>query len=616
MTIDKKRFTIFGIFTAVFVILIIWKFFSVMVISEPYENSWRASTTIERGSIWDRNGEILAMSDQLYSVSASVKNIDNIERTALLLDPIVDIRASKLVEKLKSGSGFVWIRRKLSTSQSDEILKKIDEGLLPGINLTPEYGRTYPKRNIASHVLGYTNTDDLGISGMEKQYNNYLYPNPTTDDKDILYGNDLYLSIDINVQYMAEKLAKKAYKDNKADAVMILVMEAKTGDFLAVSSYPDFDPNNWQDYSSDERYARPFVFAYEPGSVFKVFSIASFLQADSISPSSTFFCNGYYERVFDNGEPVHINCLGIHGSVDPLHILKYSCNAGAAYASETISNNDFYFMLTQFGYGQTTAMDFPWESNGLLHDIENWSLRTKQTISFGQEILVSAVQVVTAATVFANDGQLLEPHIVKKIVNPESQVLVQNRRKVVAEVMTLAKVNEILDYMTVATNKRARIEGVSVASKTGTAEAIDPDTGTYSEDRVVSSCLALFPSEDPEVIVYVVIDYPKGKDIYGGIIAAPVVGALGEELVGYLGIPRKNEKILLHSGTVHLKKPTEIVVNDTLPNLIGLSKKEIGKLFLDDRIELHVFGDGWVISQNPAPGTPIGDEIVVELVLE
>ena len=619
MIINKGRFAIFGIISAVFILLILWKFFSLMILSDPGESYWSESTDVERGPIWDRNGEILAMQVQLQSLATWRPDLGNKEKISFLLSGIIDMPEGEINQILQGETGFDWIKRKLSATESKKIEELIDAEDLPGIILRPEYGRIYPKKDIAGYIIGFTGMDNHGSAGLEFWYDDYLSPKPKSGEEGTVYGNQLYLTIDINLQYLAEQTAQKTLEKYDADNVMILVMDAKNGDFLAIASYPGFDPNNNENWNENDIFGPPFAFAYEPGSVFKVFSISSFLQTNSITPNDEFFCNGYYEKDFGNGVIESIDCLGNHGSVNAQKIIMESCNAGAAYASEQIDKESFYNTLTLFGFGSQTSLPYPGESNGILAYWEDWSGMTKPTIAMGQGISVSAVQLITAATVLTNNGQLLEPHIVDRIVSPKGEIIQQTNRKIAADVMSPENAREMLSYMITATSpsgtaRRAAIEGIVVAAKTGTAEVWDRNIGNYSEKEFIASCLGILPASDPELIVYVVIDYPKKESFYGGVIAAPVVGQIGEELVTYLGIPRDDEEIVYHSGSVTIYGMDKIEIGDIVPDLLGFSKRDLAAIILDDRFDVIINGNGWVISQSPPAGTPIGEK--TKLILE
>ena len=399
---------------------------------------------------------------------------------------------------------------------------------------------------------------------------------------------------------------------------MLLVMEAMTGDFLAYAAAPDFNPNSYRDFPAPDRTNRPATAAYEPGSVFKIFSISSFLELDGIGSHSEFLCRGFYENP-DIPDP--ISCLGTHGLVTPTEIIKFSCNAGAAYASETVDSRAFYDLIRRFGFGTATNLPLPGESNGLLESPTQWSARTKPTLAFGQEISTSAVQIITGATVFANDGVLLEPHVVKKVVSPDGKIVETFGRKPVAEVLSPSNARAMLAMMETTTAadgtaRRAAVEGIRMSAKTGTAQVFDPATGTYSSDNFVASCLAIFPSDNPEIIVYVVIQNPGAGEYLGGRIAAPIVKAMSEEVVQYLGMPREGQTVLSHSGVVRVNPGDTIRIGDTVPDLSGLSKRQLLPLLEDARFKLSIVGDGWVVRQTPSPGTEVREGMLMTLELE
>ncbi len=310
-----------------------------------------------------------------------------------------------------------------------------------------------------------------------------------------------------------------------------------------------------------KRINKPLNFAYEPGSVFKIFSIASSLDLGGINRDTVFHCNGYYELEPENSDPIKIKCLGHHGDVTPETILKFSCNSGAAYAAETISDDAFYQMLKMFDFGTKTNLPLPGETKGILRDYRDWSIRSKPTISFGQEISVSAMQMVKAATVFANKGMMLQPHIVKKVLSHDGKLLDENIREPIRQVLLPETADEVLAMMLSVskhdggTGWRAAVDGVDMSVKTGTAQLLDRETGKYSEKSFISSCMAIFPQEDPEIILYNVIVNSKKKSIYGGVISAPLVGDIADHIVSYRGIPRKGDLVVDHSGRVVLTKP-------------------------------------------------------------
>ena len=610
------RFGFILIVLSVVVLLILWRYISLMLLSAPGTATSQDLRVIERGPILDRNGRVLAIQTQLSSVTVWKPELDDSEAAISILSDILDMSFEAIRDIFSSGRSFSYIKRKVSERENKAITDAKSEGFLSGIYLQKEYDRTYPEQELASHVLGIVGVDNEGLEGLELVLNDLLSP-PLIGDANS-YGNQVFLTLDINVQYTTEKLAQKTFESNQAEAVMLLVMDAKTGDILGYASQPTFNPNSYNSFPSNNRLNRPAKSAYEPGSVFKVFSLASFINLGGIGPNSRFVCNGFYEHP-DIAEP--IKCLGVHGQVGPFDIIKFSCNAGAAYASEQVESEEFYAQLRLFGFGAETDLPFPGESNGLLNSTPYWSTRTKPTLAFGQEISTSAVQIITAATVFTNQGMLLEPHIIKKVVTPDGRVANTYDRKVIRRAISSDAAKTMLSMMEGATQPGgtavlAAVDGVRVAAKTGTAQLYNRETGTYSEDEVVASCLSILPVDDPQLLIYVMIEKPKAGEIYGGRIAAPVVSELASELIPYLGIPKDSDVVIHHTGAIRIIEAPELRIDDALPDFTGLSKRQLLPLFDQKIVQVRIQGEGWVVQQTPAPGTRIRKDMLIVLELK
>ncbi len=619
--IANKRFKILIIIIGLFLTALIVRYASIMVFSRQDGGSGPGpDSRVERGPILDRKGRILAIQTRLYNVSAWTPNVEDPADCARILSEILDMNAADLEAKLKGPPQFKYIKRKITPTESEVIKKLLAEGQLPGIQLEEDFGRNYPEKELASHVIGYTGTDNKGLDGIEYTLDDFLSPDSGDNDGgDQIYGNQVFLTIDINIQYRINEIAERTLAENKAESVMILVMDAESGEILSYSSLPAFDPNRFNEFDQRARYNRPVSFIYEPGSVFKIFSIASLFDLGGIDTNDYFDTNGRYHREFENGETFTITDLANYGRINAREIIKYSSNVGAAYASERVGKDLFYEKLTEFGFGETTGIALNGEEAGLLSPPGSWSARSKPTIAMGQEIGVTAVQVLTGATVFANDGVLLRPQIVKKIVSPSGKTVFTFKREPVRRVTAPETARTMLSFMNTAvsengTARLARADGFSISAKTGTAQVWSPETGDYSEDRFIPSCLGIFPTEDPKLIVYVVIENPRGDSYYGGRIAAPVVKECAEFLVPYMGIPREGDR--------EIALPRQIAVNvaelpefdRVIPDFTGLPKKTLLPLFERDDIRVRMSGEGWVVGQSPPPGTEI--ETGMELILE
>ena len=316
-----------------------------------------------------------------------------------------------------------------------------------------------------------------------------------------------------------------------------------------------------------------------------------------------------------------IACLGVHGRVTIRDIIIKSCNAGAAYAADQLGANAFYDRLQDYGFGARTGAGNPGETVGYLIPPDRWSARTKPTISMGQEISVSALQMVQAASAVANDGFLVPPRIVSRIVSPRGETIrafeAGPGRRVLKPETARAMRSYMVDVTSdIGTGWRANIGDLSLAVKTGTAQIIDPGTRAYSPTDFIASCIALLPAESPSLILYLAIIKPKGESYLGGRIAAPPIREAAEALVDYLGIPRGRNPQMSHPGSISLPPPLSPVVGSVVPNFSGYAKRELLPLLLRDDIRLEISGDGWVRRQSPPPGSPLDRDTVIVLELE
>jgi cell division protein FtsI (penicillin-binding protein 3) len=621
----RRRLIVFaGLLGAVAVALIVKLFQLTVVVPAREGGESLVLPEVERGAILDRQGKILAVTTREQTVSSWVPGITAPDETAEILSRVLGIPLADIRENWRRHPGYAVVKRKVSAAEAAAIRSARDSGKLAGVRLEDEFGRFYPEGRLASHVVGYVGVDNVPWDGIEYTFNDELAPQPVGTDPGTVFGNQVFLTIDVNIQYMVEKVARLAMSATKADSLIVLVMDARTGELLAYSSLPDFDPNEFQKESPqvDRRSLvnTPLAAAYEPGSVFKIFSISSLLDLGAITPESRFFCPGYYEKRLKDGSTVRINCIRQHGEVTPQLILKYSCNAGAGYASDTADPDSFAQMLVRFGFGKPTGLPLLGETPGLLRKPSQWSARSKPTIAMGQEMSASAIQVITAASAIANGGVLLKPLIVRKIVSPEGKVLKDFGREPLWEVVTPATAREVLAMMETATEaggtaRRAAIPGIRISAKTGTAQVASRETGKYSEKDFVASLIGIFPTDDPRLIVYVVIQNPRGESYYGSTIAAPVFHDVAVGLSDYLGIAREGSTIVTHPGELEIKLPRKIDISTVMPDLIGTPKRLLLPLLLRTDLAVRIEGSGSVVRQQPAPGTKLekGQTILLEL---
>lgn len=613
-----RRLVAVSVFLLGAVMVIVGQYAGIMLGSDTSSGPREVSVPrVERGPILDREGRVLAIHTELDTVTAWTPDVEDPEAIASLLAAILDVSADELLERLMSRQGFVILQRTITPTQSREIKEGLDSGALPGILLRPDLGRTYPEGEVASTIVGYVGVDNRGLGGIEYTLDALLSPSPTSDGSTMIFGNQVFLTIDTNVQFTLENMARDALETHDADSVMIVAMDARNGELVSMVSLPHFDPNSFADYPETRRRNKAVSMIYEPGSVFKVFSLAAFLELGGIGLSDYFNTSGSYRN---QTADFRITDLGDYGRINAEGIIKYSSNVGAAYASETVTSDSFYRVLKDFGFGERTGITLNGEERALLRRPAAWSGRSQQTIAIGQEIGVTAIQMVTAATAFANNGVLLRPRIVRKIVSPEGRTIEFFDREPVREVLSPSTAQLMLDLMESATEpdgtaRRLQVEGIRVSAKTGTAEVYDPEIGTYSSENFVASCLAVFPTDNPQLIVYAVIVHPRGESIYGGRIAVPLVRDVAAFLVNYRGIPRQGEQVAKHDGRIAATLPALPEFSRTVPDLSGLPKRSLLPLIDADGLDVVINGNGWVVEQTPPAGTPLrrGMTITVEL---
>ena len=611
----KKRFLIFITCLAALALYVLIRYVAVMMNPPGTRLFPQEQELAERGPILDRNGRILALQTRLGNVSVWRPDITGMDELVVELSPILEMGETDIRRKiLDSPSDFLYLKKQAEQSALQKIRSARSQGRLNGVNIEPVMGRLYPEKTLASQLIGFTGSGNNGLGGIEYSFDAELAP------RDGNNGNQVILTIDTNIQHILEGIAGKTLEENMAAAVMLIAADPRTGDILGAASLPGFDSNDIRASTEEERMDRTAIWAYEPGSVFKVFSIASLLESGAITGNDYFFCDGHYERTTSRGERTVINCVSVHGRVNARDIIVYSCNTGAAYASDRMRAEPFRKALTIFGFGEKTGAGNPGETSGFFRDVRSWSERSKPTIAMGQEIAVSALQIIQAATAVANDGILVPPRVVSRVVSDDGAVEREYRSGPARRILSAETAREMRRYMAEGTaglgiGRNARVSDLALAVKTGTAQIIDSETRAYSEQDYIASCLALLPAEDPSLIIYVAIVRPRGDHFFGARIAAPAIRETAEALIDYLGIPRDRSPQASHSGRLVIPSSGEPFIGERIPDFTGFPKRSLVPLLLRDDLVLDIRGEGWVRRQLPPPGTPFtrGMTIVLEL---
>lgn len=619
VSISKKRIFLFLVFLCIFAVFVLSKF---ALTAWGYQGGSSVSDMItERGPILDRNGRVLAVQTMRYNLCVTLASVSDPEELKNLIAPVVEMTPEEIQKIFDSASPvFTYIKKDLNQEQADSLKKIIEDNNISGVKLEPVQGRIYPEKSMAAHVIGFLGKDGKGLEGMEFQFNDILSPD-LLSGKRMSYGDQLFLTIDANLQFSLEKLVQESMDKTKADGAMLLVVSAKTGEILAYVSNPSFDLNNYGKASVLQRINLPAVYAYEPGSVFKVFSVASLLELGGIVDESSFKCTGVFEQTAPNGETFRIRCYNgaAHGIVHPREILQYSCNVGLSQASMTVGSKEFYDKLRELGFGSQTGIELGGETNGIFRPVSKWSLRSKPTIAFGQEISVSALQMVSAATSLANKGNRLQLTLVSKIQDHEGNIISKHTPKVVSKPFSEDTVNKVLSYMETTGLKgsgwRALVGDVPMGVKTGTAQMTDIETGKYSEEDITSSCMALFPVDDPEIILYSVVIKAKG-DTLGSHIAAPLIKNAANVVIDYLAMERESALSVTHQGVISLPESQTLEMEDKVPDFTGMSKRALASLLGNKAYKIQIYGEGYVYKQNPPAGTAVTEGMEIELYLQ
>ncbi|GMV50992.1 penicillin-binding protein 2 [Nitrospirales bacterium NOB] len=501
-----------------------------------------------RGTIYDRNSKVLAMNMDVPSVFGVPTSLGNPGQTARDLSPILHVKTTEIEKKLKQEKHFVWLARKLEPEQG----RRLERLSLDGVGVVMEGRRFYPKGPLLSHVLGFAGMDDRGLEGVELRYEQYLRGEKRSvvlqrdalgravfpkglNEEGAAAGHSLTLTVDEVIQYIAEKELDESVSRSNAKSGTIIVMDPKTGEVLAMAVSPRFDPNAVGALVPDRWRNRALTDTYEPGSTMKTVIAAAALEEKVMAPDS--MINGENGRLSIANTVIHDHEK--MGWMSFAQMIQKSSNIGAAKVGMALGEWRVFDYLKEFGFGEKSGIDLPGEASGLLRSPRQWGKRSVASISMGQEVGVTPLQMVTAISAIANGGVLMKPHIVSEIRNAKGQLVAQTlpqaKRRVISTETARTLTTLLEGVVTQGTGAKAAIPGYRVAGKTGTAQKVDPRTGAYSSTLLVGSFVGYVPAENPRLAMIVVIDEPRGEG-WGGVVAAPVFRRVGEQVLNYLGV--------------------------------------------------------------------------------
>jgi cell division protein FtsI (penicillin-binding protein 3) len=511
------------------------------------------NVSAKRGIIYDRQGHELAMSIQVDSAFAVPTEIPDLPNTISLITRITGEDARMVLADCRAHKTFCWVARKGSA----ETIERIRSLNLQGIHFQKESKRFYPKRELAAQVLGYVGTDDEGLSGIEREYDEQLQGKPgkmliSVDarkkwfgriEKEPEAGDNVVLTVDEKIQYIAERELEQAMKDTQAIAGTVIVENPRTGEILALANRPTFNPNVKKEIRNEALKNRAVSDIYEPGSTFKLVTIAGALQEKLTRPDELFDCQ--MGSIVING--MRIRDAKPHGVLSVADVLAESSDVGSVKIALRLGEDRFYNYIRAFGFGQQTGIELPGETRGMTKPVNRWSKVSIGAISIGQEIGVSAVQLAALASTFANDGVRVSPRIVATTTVPQSapQLVTfhpQNEQRVISP-MVAAQMRQMMQRVVLSphgTGRRAILEGYTSAGKTGTGQKVDPATGAYSRTKYVGSFAGFAPINNPAITVAVILDSAVGPH-QGGQVAAPVFQRITQQVLEYLHVPHDLE---------------------------------------------------------------------------
>lgn len=502
----------------------------------------------KRGDILDSKGNVLASSVKKYNVFLDPQVIEDFYRLkSVLSENGIKIKEKNLNEFGKTA--YVPIAFNTDAKFIDEIKK----AKLRGIGFESKYTREYPEGRLLVHILGITGFDGNGVAGIEKTYNEILSGKSIITknirdgrghiirdkfiDKTKVCGQNVKLSIDRTIQFIAEQELRKAFDKYKAKKAICIIQNPKTGNILAMVSLPDFDySTKIKDIEVLKNSAISDI--YEPGSTFKIVTVSAALEQGEIKPSDVFYLeNGKYRIANHVIKDSHK--IGDYASLSKA--MEQSSNIAMVKIAQKLGKENFYKYIKKFGFYSLTGIDLPGEAKGLLMDIKKWNILSLPTISFGQGIGVTAIQIINAFSAIANDGVLIKPSV---LIIEETDIEAHNPNEIrrVVSVETAQVVKKLLkSVVDSGTGKSAKVSGYTVGGKTGTAQKFDPKTKTYSSKYYVASFCGMVPAMNPEVVILVIIDEPKGTSYYASSVASPVFANIAKRTLEYLNIEKDDK---------------------------------------------------------------------------
>lgn len=625
-TKQNNRIKLIFVISSTLLLFVLVKVFYIEVIEydklyDLANELWSRNLTVQadRGKILDRNGLVIVdniTTVGLYLVPSQIKDK---EKTSTELSKILNVSYEEMYKHINKKTSIERVHPE-GRNLSHEIADKINELNIDGVYLLKESKRNYPYKEVLSHVIGYTGIDNQGLSGLELKYDKIL----TGTNGNIKYysdgkgnrlslseiyeepinGKDVYLTIDLNIQLSLENELKKAYEKYNADGAIGIVMNPNTGEILAMTSLPSFNPENYQKYSEEVINRNLAIWSnFEPGSTFKIITLASSINEGIVN---------VFEDTFNDTGSIKVSSSTLHcwkrkghGLQTYVQVAENSCNPGFVTLGLKLGKDKLFKYINEFGFGKKTGIDLNGEATGILFNKDKIGPVELATTAFGQGISVTAIQQVTAVSGVVNGGTLYTPYIVSKIDNQKNNPIIKKQNIITKETSDLVKY--VLESVVAnGSGRNAYIENYRVGGKTGTAQKVGTN-GQYMQDNYVLSFIGFMPADNPEYVIYIALDNPKGVTQYGGVASAPIAKNVLKDIISIHDI--KEDK----NGIPKTYKWDDTIY-ETIPNIIGKSKKEASSLLKNFNIEFVGNGNN-VIDSSPSENERVKQGSTIKVLL-
>ena len=629
---DKHfRIRIVVLFVTLLLIAVILKVFYIQVFQYQKLNSlandlWQRNLPItpDRGLILDRNGKVLASNittTSLYLVPNQIKNKEEVAKT---LSEILGVSYEEMYKHVSKKTSIERVHPE-GRQLSFEIADKINSYNYDGVYLLKEAKRYYPYDDLLSHVLGYVGIDNQGLSGLELKYDEELTGtsgsikyysdakgnrlNKAEEYKEAISGNNVYLTIDLDLQQSVERELDNAVAKYNPEHALAIAMNPKTGEILAMASRPSYNPNEYQTYTQEVLSRNlPIWMTYEPGSTMKITTLSAAINEGVVN----LFTDTFYDSGSINVDGATIHCWksGGHGAQTFLNVVENSCNPGFVNLGFRLGKEKLFQYIKDFGFGEKTGIDLTGEAKGILFDLDKVGNVELATTAFGQGVSVTPIQQVRSVSAAVNGGTLYQPYIVKRVENATTKETISEInptavRQVITEESSKLVRFALENVVAHGSGRNAYIENYRIGGKTGTAQKVN--NGRYMVGNYILSFIGFLPADDPKIVLYVAIDNPKGVTQYGGVVAAPIAKAIFSSYIEMNNIPKSKETIPKTYNWLDTKY-------SILPNVIGKTIKEANTILKDYKIEYSGEGNK-IIYQSPEPEYYVSDGSTVKLML-